>query len=71
MPIISSGSETATDNGYRQRHICNGSETATNDSFEPLQMIFSIVVNVRGGGGILGVKEMWMSRAPIRCRLFI
>jgi hypothetical protein len=51
MPIISSGSETATDNGYRQRHICNGSETATNDSFEPLQMIFSIVVNVRGGGG--------------------
>jgi hypothetical protein len=56
MPIISSGSETATDNGYRQRHICNGSETTTNDSFEPLQMIFSIVVNVRGGGD-LGSKR--------------
>jgi hypothetical protein len=46
ISIISNGSETATDNGYQQRHICSGSETATNGSFEPLQINFSIVVQV-------------------------
>jgi hypothetical protein len=36
IPIISSGSETITDNGYQQWYICNDSETITDDSFEPL-----------------------------------
>jgi hypothetical protein len=29
---------------YQQRVICSGSETTTNDSFELLQMTFSVVV---------------------------
>jgi hypothetical protein len=35
IPIISSGSETITDNRYQQWYI-NDSETITDDSFEPL-----------------------------------
>jgi hypothetical protein len=58
--IISSRSRTTTDNGYplsttvlepilimldyQQLHICNISETVTDDNFELLQMIFSVVV---------------------------
>jgi hypothetical protein len=43
IPIISSGSGTATNNGYQQRHNCSGSKRITNDSFEPLQMTFFVV----------------------------
>jgi hypothetical protein len=46
ISIISNGSETATDNGYQQRHICSSSETAPDGSFEPLQINLSIVVQV-------------------------
>jgi hypothetical protein len=44
ISIINSGYRTATDNGYQQRHICSSSETITDDSYEPLQMTFSVVV---------------------------
>jgi hypothetical protein len=42
--IISSGSRTTADNGYQQQVICSGSEITTDDSVEPLQMTFSVVV---------------------------
>jgi hypothetical protein len=30
---------------YQQRHICTGPETTVDDSYEPLQMTFYIVVS--------------------------
>jgi hypothetical protein len=57
IPIISGGSRTAADIlsvavlepllitlDYQQRQICSGAKIITDDSYEPLQMIFSIVV---------------------------
>jgi hypothetical protein len=53
ISIINSSSKTATNKPlfitlyYQQWLVCSGSETATDNSFESLQMNFSVVVHPR------------------------
>jgi hypothetical protein len=42
---ISNGEPLLITLDYQQWHTCNGSETITDDSYEPLQMTFSVVVS--------------------------
>jgi hypothetical protein len=66
IPIISSGSRTAANNGYgfgiaTDMLICSGLEIVTDGSFQPLQMTFSVVV----------VLEFLIISITILVRIFI